>query len=433
MQGSRANDQTGCARNSAASGGAHAPRGLMTDAGQAAVVPKRLDLALLAPRGLVFLLLAVVGYVEQVHGHIHWLVLACYALGTVAVAVRPRGRALARYLDWSSTLLDAALAVFLIGEHGDAIQGGSLPSRDVINLLPAFLFLLQSGLTLDLRRTIVLALLVAVSWGGLLLWSVGHTAELGYQLYGLFAFAIAALFVIDGVQRLKRAVDLAVRAEAEQVRLAHFLPSEAAISRVGQEGGVVEARHVAMLALDVRGFSELTQACGAQTVVPWLLTVRAIVNEATSRHGGFVDKYLGDGILSHFLGGLPQHQAEAALRAALEMRGRLARWNERRLSDGLPVLRTTIALHAGEVLAGVFDDGLRAEFTVLGPAMNALSRIERRAKEENLDLLASKRFARLLPSSWKARLRVTRLPRRSEHRDAPDIVRLDEADSSALP
>ena len=69
------------------------------------------------------------------------------------------------------------------------------------------------------------------------------------------------------------------------------------------------------------------------------------------------------------------------------------------INTDLPPLRVIVALHTGEVLAGVFDDGLRAEFTVLGPAMNALSRIERRAKEDDLDLVASKRFVRLLEQS----------------------------------
>ena len=54
-----------------------------------------------------------------------------------------------------------------------------------------------------------------------------------------------------------------------------------------------------------------------------------------------------------------------------------------------------MALHAGELLVGIFDDGVRAEYTVLGPAMNTLARLEARTKAANLDIAASGEFLRL--------------------------------------
>jgi hypothetical protein len=59
-------------------------------------------------------------------------------------------------------------------------------------------------------------------------------------------------------------------------------------------------------------------------------------------------------------------------------------------------------------LAGVFDDGLRAEFTVLGAPMNALPRIERRAKEKNVDVVAS--FLDRLPPTIRSEIAIDLLP-----------------------
>ena len=394
-----------------------------------------LDRSLLAPRALVFLLLAAVGIGEPDPGHVHWMALAGYAAATACLALRRRGRPLSRRLGWTSTILDAALALFLIGEHGAALRSGaaSTPGGDVVSQLPAFLFLLQSGLTLDLRRTVALAGLVATGWLALLAADAGHATALGYQVYGLLAFAVAALFVVDGVQRLRASVDEAVRAEAERSRLARFLPAEAAGRAGPEDAEEVRQRHAAMLAVDVRGFSALTRARGAAAVVPWLLEARAIVHRAVTRQGGFVDKYLGDGVLAHFMDGPADAQARAALDAALDLRRRFSDWNRDRIRDGLPPMRVSTALHAGEVLAGVFDDGLRSEFTVLGPAMNALSRIERRAKDDGLDLIASKRFARLLPPSARRDVSIGRLARRIEDRDAPDMVQLEPGSGASAP
>jgi adenylate cyclase len=144
-----------------------------------------------------------------------------------------------------------------------------------------------------------------------------------------------------------------------------------------------------------------------------------------------VDKYLGDGVLAQFLDGPAECQAEDALAAALDLQQRILAWNYARQVKRLPPLRVTVALHAGPVLAGVFDDGLRAEFTVLGPAMNALSRIERRTKEPDCGLLASKRFARLLPPASRQDLRITRLVRRADEADAPDIVKIEVLERSS--
>ncbi len=157
-------------------------------------------------------------------------------------------------------------------------------------------------------------------------------------------------------------------------------------------------------------------------MLDWLLAVRALAHAAVTGRGGLVDKYVGDGVLAQFVDGAPAEQAAAALACMREIEARMHAMNEARRREGLPALALTASLHAGEVLVGVLDDGWRAEFTVLGPAMNALARVEARAKRENLAVAVSKRVMRLLgPDAPAGR----RLPRRPGEEDCPDLFGLD--------
>jgi class 3 adenylate cyclase len=129
---------------------------------------------------------------------------------------------------------------------------------------------------------------------------------------------------------------------------------------------------------------------------------------------------LGDGVLAVFLHGTPEQQAVQAFEAAREILHPLDTWRSHAESpSGVHAITT---LHCGFVLAGVFDDGRRAEFTVLGPAMNVLPRMERRSKEASLGVVVSKRFLRLLPPSIRSQIDTRAVERRPGHEQLPDIL-----------
>ncbi|GJD53389.1 hypothetical protein OPKNFCMD_6164 [Methylobacterium crusticola] len=387
------------------------------------------------PRALLmrlamFLVLLVAAQISDgsLHAGSHWFILAGYAASSVWVGLTARRRHGER-LAWIATLLDAALAVYVVLEYMMAAADGPGQSAEVVSRLPAFLLLLESGLTLRLRHTIVFAALVTGIWAavlaaGIAAGSPALAPSVGPQVFGLLSFVVASGFVIEGVARLRGTLEAMLRLEHERAALARFVP--AGIDLVGPDGGgALHSRHACLLALDIRGFSALTRAFGETEVVGWLLAVRALCHAAVTAHGGLVDKYVGDGVLAQFIAGPPGAQAAAALACTREVQGRLRAMNRARRRAGLPALGLTASLHAGEVLVGVFDDGQRAEFTVLGPAMNALARIERRAKQEDLAIAVSKRFLRLLgPGAPPAR----RVPRHPGEEDCPDLFGL-EADA----
>ena len=206
----------------------------------------------------------------------------------------------------------------------------------------------------------------------------------------LVAFVAAAGFVLYAAVWMRGAAASTVRAREERVLLSRFMPAGVASDVVrGGETSAVAERHATLLGVDLRGSSALARMHAAPKVVDWLLDFRRLVHDAVTAHGGIVDKYVGDGVNALFLDGTEREQATRALATIDAIFSALDHWNVLRDRSGDPRLRVIVVAHCGRVLAGVFDDGRRAEFTVLGPVMNDLSRIERRAKEADKDAVVS--------------------------------------------
>ncbi|WP_082504736.1 adenylate/guanylate cyclase domain-containing protein [Methylobacterium sp. Leaf111] len=379
------------------------------------------------------------GYDGSAHSTHHWIGLGVYALFSLGLGIAD-WRASQRdggaepgteWLAWTATLLNAGVALFLIVEH---ILLGAVETEETataVSRLPAFLLLLQTGLSMRVWHTVVFSGLVSLAWGGTILLAylapesalLGPHVTLEEEVPGLLTFLAASLVVIDGVRRLQMAVTTALRMERERTNLARFVPRRVAgeLAQSGGGVGAVQSRHACLFGLDLRGFSAFSRDHAQEEVVRALLDVRALTHVAVSEHGGIVDKYVGDGILAQFIAGRPQAQAEAVLACARTVVARLADLNADRCREERPELRITMALHAGEVLVGVFDDGHRAEFTVLGTAMNRLARIEARAKAADLTLAASDEVIRLLGPATRASLQLANMPP-SECRDTRDML-----------
>lgn len=142
-----------------------------------------------------------------------------------------------------------------------------------------------------------------------------------------------------------------------------------------------EKRHVAILFSDIRGFTRLSEHMAPEDVAALLNEYFTVMVECVFRHGGTLDKFIGDEIMAQW--GAPvsaEDDAERALAAAFDMMASLERLNERwRAEDGRPELRIGIGLNVGEVFAGYVGSERRLEYTILGDPVNVASRICRAA------------------------------------------------------
>lgn len=108
-------------------------------------------------------------------------------------------------------------------------------------------------------------------------------------------------------------------------------------------------------------------------------------------------KLIGDGTLAIFRGSDWAEACRAALRAHRVMEAGLAELNIRRKADGRPVTTMRLGLHVGEVFYGNIGSDERLDFTVVGPAVNEVSRIVSMGRSVDRDLLVSQEFVETLP------------------------------------
>ena len=400
-------------------------------------IERDFDRRALGPRLAILAILLAGALADYGHGHRagHWIVLGAYGVATLAVALGARSRStvVRAWLPVVATVVDAAIAVYVIADHVPRHRGDTLLSTYPVSLLPAFLFLLQTGVRLRPRLTALFSALVGMGWiASLTLLAepslLSPEAEMSVSVregLSLVAFAAAAGFVLYASTWMRRAAASTMRAREQRVMLSRFLPAGVAseVVRTGGTAGIAQ-RHATVISVDLRGSSALAREHPPGEVVEWLLDFRRLVHDAVTEHGGIIDKYIGDGVLALFLDGDEDLQAARAVSTAESIFGRLRLLNERRRTSGQPPLRIIAALHCGQVLAGVFDDGRRAEFTVLGPVMNDLSRIERRAKEADLDLVVSGDVLRGLAPEVAGRMSLRALAPPTQARALPALYSL---------
>ena len=137
-----------------------------------------------------------------------------------------------------------------------------------------------------------------------------------------------------------------------------------------------DRRPVAVLFTDVRGFTPLSERLAPEHIATLLTEYFTEMAECVFRHGGTLDKFLGDGLMA--LWGAPlagTEDVQQALRAAVEMMGALDELNERWTREGRPTLAMGVGINYGEAFAGNIGSARRMEYTVIGDVVNTAARL----------------------------------------------------------
>jgi adenylate cyclase len=160
------------------------------------------------------------------------------------------------------------------------------------------------------------------------------------------------------------------------------------VERLLLEGASTESdiRKVAVMFVDFRSFTAGARSRSPQDVVDRLDGAFAVLVEILDRHGGIVNKFLGDGFLALF--GAPFEAEDPAHRAVGAAREMLAAMERINSGSSWP-LRIGIGIHFGEVVAGNIGSPRRKEYTVIGDTVNFASRLEALNKDFHSQLLIS--------------------------------------------
>ncbi len=164
-----------------------------------------------------------------------------------------------------------------------------------------------------------------------------------------------------------------------------------------------ETLEVTVMFCDIRGFTTLSENMPPEKIVSLLNEYFTGLETCVARHGGVINKYIGDAIMVLFGAPIPSAtHALDAYRAALDMRSALVQMNKGWAERGLPEIRFGIGIHSGPVLAGNIGAANRMEYTVIGDTVNTASRIEGLCKSCQKDLLISESAARKIMESQKS-------------------------------
>ena len=275
---------------------------------------------------------------------------------------------------------------------------GAVPALGFVAPLLYFVFIILSTLRLDFWLSTFTGFVAATELLGLALFHPATRATVGEPMLAA-AFLISRSAVIFACGVLAGAVGVQLRRQFEASIAAatardyvtnlfgqHVSPQ--VVDRLLAAGSTrsSDARQVAVMFVDIRGFTAAARARTPQEVVDRLDAAFTVLVEIVDRNGGIVNKFLGDGFLALF--GAPLADPDAARRAVTAAREMLAAIEQHNIRSDWP-LRIGIGLHLGRVVAGNVGSPRRKEYTVIGDTVNLASRIEGLNKEFGSQLLIS--------------------------------------------
>lgn len=282
-------------------------------------------------------------------------------------------------------------------------------------LLYVFLFIALRALRFEARFVLFTGLVAVVGWTILVLYVLSGMGGPEYPVTDDFveyltsnvvlfhaevdkviAIALTTIVLALAIARARHLLVRAVTEGAAARDLSRFFDPEVAQRIRGAataiKAGEGELRDVAILSVDLRGFTRLSTELEPGDVMKVLQDYQGRICPRIVGNGGSIDKFLGDGILASFGAVTPSATPAAdALRAADAVLEAAEQWARDRRAAGVAPLALGMALSAGRVVFGAVGDGERLEFTVIGDAVNFTAKLEKHNKEEGTRALTDAR------------------------------------------
>jgi adenylate cyclase len=330
-----------------------------------------------------------------VTSYVVFVAIECSVLALVTRQIKHAGDVpqLRRYL---GAFIETSLPSVVLWIHMNNM--GAAQALAFVGPFLYFIFIILSTLRLDFWLSAFTGLVASAELIGLAFLHPAAQAAVGDPTLappfvisrGAVMFACGVIAGAVGTQ-LRRQFESSIAAASARDRVTNLFGqhvSPQVVERLLAAGSTAgsDTRRVAVMFVDIRGFTAAASVRTPQEVVERLDTAFAVLVDIVDRNGGIVNKFLGDGFLALF--GAPfddPHAAQSAVTAGREM---LVAIEQQNTGHDWP-LRIGIGLHLGNVVAGNVGSPRRKEYTVIGDTVNLASRIEGLNKEFGSQLLIS--------------------------------------------
>lgn len=159
-------------------------------------------------------------------------------------------------------------------------------------------------------------------------------------------------------------------------------------------------REMTILFSDIWGFTTRSEQLSPAKTFAFLNDYLERVSPLIRQQNGFIDKYLGDGLMALFPG-----TADDAVRAAIAMHQEVARHNAAIVGQDLPPMRIGVGMHTGSLMMGILGEKERLQGTVISDAVNLAGRLEELTRTYGVSTVISEQTLQRLqdPSAYRTR------------------------------
>jgi len=258
------------------------------------------------------------------------------------------------------------------------------------------IIIIVSALHLSFLLSLFNGLLISLAYAMLTSWTFQSLDTSGMMPSNVY-YTKALLLLIAGICagmvaiELKKRIKMSILHQEEKDELEKLF-SQQVSKQVAEalRGGLdfsVKAE-ASVFFLDIRDFTKKVQFMSPEQVNKFQNKFLGPIMECISRHGGFINQVMGDGLMATFATPDNKNHESNALRAALEILNKLEKMNNKEKDQ----IEVGIGIHSGEVIAGNIGTKERRQYSFSGMPVITAARLEQMTKENHCSLLVSRQF-----------------------------------------
>ena len=280
--------------------------------------------------------------------------------------------------------IQAALAESILLENSPIIPDWSLAAEILIfTIIVSLTWLLINYLGMTLGIALAILTMLCTALGGYWLIQTGILIDVTWTLVSQF-IAGAIAFYLRFREQFK--LRLQIKKQFEHYldpRQVKQLQKNPDLLKLGGE-----RRRCTFIFTDLRGFTALSESVEPEQVTYIMNKVLTAQVDAVQKHGGLVDKFIGDAGMYIFNAPLDvKHHEQIAFECALDIIKNIKVVNQELKAEGMPSIAIGIGLNTGDAIVGNMGSNTRFDYSAIGDAVNIAARLESATKERGVDIL----------------------------------------------